>query len=173
MLHLTSNVESGKFELNLPTTLSEITKDYLLTISDTISVAEHYALVAICHRTKLIDLLMAANNKKPITTASDTLFIKANADSSNFLYNCPFGAKLITDKDQIAIYKPLNLPNNVLSIQSVLQHTYGDKDLYKQALSIKDAIYCVEVVITPIINIHGIINNGEISNNEFIKEIKD
>lgn len=173
MLHLTSSVESGKFDLNLPTMLSEITNDYLVDISDNISVAEHYALVAICHKTKLIDLLLSANNKKPITTVSDTLFIKANTRSDNFLNKCPFGAKLITDKNQIAIYNPLNLTNNVLSIQNILKHTVGDNILYSKALGMATHIYCVDLVITPIINIHGIITNKENNNNNFIKEIKD
>ena len=174
MLHLTSNVEAGKFNLNLPTSLSEISNDYLKTITDDIVIAEHYALIAISYKAKLIDLLMSANNKKSITTLTAYSFIKANVADDSFLSTIPFGTNLIVNNDQVNLYKPIPVPTNVLSIKNVLKHTVGDKALYSKAMAIHDDIYCLEFSIVPMIDILGTTNQTNESNidNEFIKPME-
>lgn len=174
MLHLTSNVEAGKFNLNLPTSLSEISNEYLKSITDDITIAEHYALIAISYKAKLIDLLMTANNKKPINTVATYSFIKANVTKDSFLSTIPVGTKLIVNDDQVNLYKPINIPTNVLSIKNILNHTVGDKVLYSKTMSIHDDIYCLEFSIVPMIDILGTTNQNNESNvdNEFIKPIE-
>lgn len=174
MLHLTSTIKDNKFELNLPTSLSEISNDYLKSITDDITIAEHYALVAICHKTKLVDLLLSASNKKPISTITNYLFIKANVDTDSFVSNIPLGTKLIVNNEQVNLYKPIKIPTNVLSIKNILDHTVGDSELYKKALSISDLCCCLEFSIVPMIDILGTTKQDIDSfvENKFIKPIK-
>lgn len=63
MLTLNVNGKRGAYELNLPTTLNEITKEYIDSVTNNIIVDANYTLIGVVYRERLSTLIIAANRK--------------------------------------------------------------------------------------------------------------
>ena len=78
MLTLNVNGTQGAFTLSLPTTLSDITKEYITNVTSHIEVDANYTVVGTVFREKLSTLILASRrNKKNSEIAVIPIFVKA------------------------------------------------------------------------------------------------
>lgn len=157
MLKLTTNGENGSFQLNLPTSLNEITPEYLKDVTKSIKIAPNYSLIGICYREEFSTILFASSSKKKnITTAVVPIFIKAGVTTSEFINSINVADKLIISASQIALGYHVNAPFNTLTIDHVLSCAKGDQNIYKDSLKYKVPCYFLEFKLVPNVDIVGV-----------------
>ena len=77
MVKFETNGKQGDAIIKLPTRIDEITPEYLKAITSHIKVADNYSLIALCHKEKLSNFVIAGrNNKGEMSTAVVPLFVK-------------------------------------------------------------------------------------------------
>ena len=64
MLTLDVNSNRGVFKLNLPTSLNEIDKSYIMEVTNHVKVDSNYTLIGVVFREKLSTLILAARKNK-------------------------------------------------------------------------------------------------------------
>lgn len=109
------------YGINIPTSITEIKKEYFETLLKDVKVAEHYSVIAICYKEKLFNCLLAISNNTDIKTSVVGLIAKSD------LYNpCD---RFITDRMSLERSIHFNIPNNVLSFNNVAEYISIDKDM--------------------------------------------
>lgn len=156
MLKFTTNGKNGSFNLNLPTSLSEITPAYLKDVTSDVLIANNYSLIAICYREAFSTVIFANNTKKKnLTTAIVPLFVKCGKNDNGFINSLNAGDKLIIAPSQIALGHHVTAPRNLITINNILSCIEGDKNIYKEALKEAKQCYFVEFKLVPNVDING------------------
>lgn len=155
-----------KFEVNgekynkiitLPTSVSEITPEYLENITTEILVADNYSLIALCHKAKLSDFILAGRSKKQqLSTQVVPLFVKRGMTNWEFSANIEVADKLLITPTAMSMGLHVNVPMNTLNIERIVAIMEEDKNIYQKALGIKDAVYFLEFKIIPNSDIQGV-----------------
>lgn len=156
MLTLELNGKEGKFLANLPTSIKEITEDYLKDVTSKVVVAPNYSLIGIVFKEKLSTIILASRSKKdnkgiPVIP----IFIKAGKCDDEFVNYINVGDKLIISNSDIMMGHHVSTPENKLTINNFLAIGEGDAELYKKAASNNEYCYFVEFKLVPNCNIHG------------------
>lgn len=157
MLKLKINGNAGKFDVNLPTDFSEITSDYLSTVTKHIDVAPEYSLVALVYREKLAVILNSSKQNKEINTAVVPIFVKAGDTDTKFIKKMRLGNVAIITGSDLAIGIHVNSPLNSLSIPNIVSICDGDNNIYKDALTNNQYCHFVEFKLVPNSAIKGIV----------------
>lgn len=174
MLEIQTNGNLGKFNIKLPTKLSEITEDYLNRVTEGIEVAPNYSLIGICYREKLSTVILSVRQrKKQIDTPVVPIFIKAGENTSDFISNINTGNRIIISGSNIALGNHVSTPNNNITINKVLEFIDGDSEIYKEAMKHNDYCYFLEFKLVPNCNIIGCYKNLNVASFEdpFISKI--
>lgn len=159
MVHYDVNGTKGKFSLNLPSNLSDITNEYLAGIGATINVADNYTLIALCYREKLSTLILSVRqNKKDISAAVVPIKVKSGNTDNTFINNISIGDKIVVSPSQLSLGHHVVSPRNVLTIENILAIVDGDDDLYKDTLN-SEYVYFVELKLIPNCDIVGCYND--------------
>lgn len=162
MLKFVTNGKNGSKSITLPTSIKEITADYLKAITDEILVADNYSLIALCHKEKLSSFILAGRNKKnQISTAVVPLFVKKGAPSKGvvntlFESNLNVGDKLIITPTDIMTGMHVRVPMNTLTVEGFLSAIEGDGYAYQNASKNPADVYFLEFKIIPNCAIQGI-----------------
>lgn len=156
MLTLNVNGTQGVFTLNLPTTLSDITKEYISNVTSHIEVDANYTAVGIVFREKLSTLILASRkNKKNSDIAAIPIFVKAGKTDSELINKLDVGEKLIIAPSDIMLGYHLSTPTNLLTINNILSIIEGDTEIYNKVIGIQESCYFIEFKLVPNCNIHG------------------
>lgn len=156
MLKFEVNSKDGKILMNLPTKLSEITPEYLSSVTSDVVIADNYSLIGILYKESLASVILANNRKqKNITTAIVPIFVKAGTTTTAYINNINCGDKIIIAPSDIAIGHHVVCPKNKITINNIISYCEGDKTAYQRALSVSEACYYLEFKIVPNCNIHG------------------
>ena len=170
MLTLNVNGKQGAFTLNLPTTLTDITEEYINNVTSHIEVDANYTVIGVVFREKLSTLALAARkNKKNSDIAVIPIFVKAGKTDSEFINNLSIGEKLIISPSDIMLGYHISSPRNLLTINTILDIMEGDTEVYNKLIGIQEQCYFIEFKLIPNCNIHGAyksVNNGY--NNPFV-----
>ena len=170
MLTLNVNGKQGAFTLNLPTTLTDITEEYIYNVTSHIEVDANYTVIGVVFREKLSTLALAARkNKKNSDIAVIPIFVKAGKTDSEFINNLSIREKLIISPSDIMLGYHISAPRNLLTINTILDIMEGDTEVYNKLIGIQEQCYFIEFKLIPNCNIHGAyksINNGY--NNPFV-----
>ena len=170
MLTLNVNGKQGAFTLNLPTTLTDITEEYIYNVTSHIEVDANYTVVGVIFREKLSTLALAARkNKKNSDIAVIPIFVKAGKTDSEFINNLSIREKLIISPSDIMLGYHISAPRNLLTINTILDIMEGDTEVYNKLIGIQEQCYFIEFKLIPNCNIHGAykrVNNGY--NNPFV-----
>ena len=157
MLKFEINGKNGTFELNLPTSLNEITPEYLKDVTSTIQVADNYSLIGICYREAFSTVIFPNNTKKKnLTTAVVPLFVKCGKSDNDFINNINTGDKLIIAPSQIALGHHVNAPRNLITINNILNCINGDTKIYQETLKTSEQCYFLEFKLVPNVDINGV-----------------
>ena len=156
MLTLTTNNVRGVHELNLPTSLNEIDESYIAEITSHVKVDANYTLVGLIYREKLSTLILAATrNKKKSDIAVIPIFVKAGESNSKFINSLNIKDKLIIAPSDIMMGYHISAPNNLLTINIILDLIEGDRVANQKFMSINEQCYFIEFKLVPNCNIHG------------------
>ena len=160
MLTLNVNGTQGAFTLNLPTTLSDITKEYITNVTSHIEVDANYTVVGVVFREKLSTLILASRkNKKNSDIAAIPIFVKAGKTDSDLINKLDVGEKLIISPSDIMLGHHLSAPANLLTINTILNIMEGDTEVYNKVIGIQEYCYFIEFKLVPNCNIHGAYKN--------------
>lgn len=163
MLEFNVNGNQGEFQVKLPTSLSELTPDYLTTVTKGINVAPNYSLVGLCYREKLSTIILSIRQrKKQIDTPVVPIFIKTGAVNDYFIESINIGNKLIIPGSDLAIGNHVSTPKNLITINNILELVEGDKDIYQEALANNEYCYFLEFKIVPNCAIKGYYNHMDV-----------
>lgn len=156
MLTLNVNGTQGAFTLNLPTTLSDITKEYITNVTSHIEVDANYTAIGIVFREKLSTLVLdSRKNKKNSDIAAIPIFVKAGKTDSELINKLDVGEKLIIAPSDIMLGHHLSTPTNLLTINNILSIIEGDTEIYNKVIGIQESCYFIEFKLVPNCNIHG------------------
>ena len=149
------NGNLGKFVLNLPESLSEISNDYFKQCTDFVNPAPDYALIAIVYKDSLSLVLTAAKKKQPVNAAIIPIFIKAGESNSEFVNNLKLGEKVVIAGSDLSMGHHINSPYNKITPTNIVAVCDGDKEIYKNAMLVDKPICLVEFKLVPTCAIHG------------------
>ena len=156
MLTLDVNSNRGVFKLNLPTSLNEIDESYIEEVTSHVKVDANYTLVGLIYREKLSTLVLAATrNKKKSDIAVIPIFVKAGESDSKFINSLNIKDKLIIAPSDIMMGYHISTPNNLLTINIILDLIEGDPVANQKFMSINEQCYFIEFKLVPNCNIHG------------------
>ena len=156
MLTLNVNGTRGAFTLNLPTTLSDITKEYISNVTSHIEVDANYTIVGVVFREKLSTLILASyKNKKNSNITAIPIFVKAGKTDSELINKLDVGEKLIIAPSDIMLGHHLSAPTNLLTINTILNIMEGDTEIYNKVIGMQEQCYFIEFKLVPNCSIHG------------------
>lgn len=128
MITVLSNNGNG---INFPTNVNEITGSDLESINERYNVNKYFAVVAICQRIKLFDLVTSINTKKVHECPVTCLLAKVNKEE--FKLGEP-GDICIIERSDIERGYHLNNPTSI-SVQSVTNFFNNNPDLRKSFIN--------------------------------------
>lgn len=174
MLTLEVNNKQGVFELNLPTSIDEIKESYIKEVTNHVKVAANYTLIGIVFREKLSTLVLAARERKKNSDISVVpIFVKAGETDSKLINSLNVRDKLLISASDIMLGYHVSTPNNLITINSILDLINGDPKVYNQLMASKELCYFIEFKLVPNCNIHGAYEQNDMSDfeNPFVKKI--
>ena len=176
MLTLKTNNVRGIYELNLPTSLDEIDESYITEVTSHVKVDANYTLVGLIYREKLSTLILAATrNKKKSDVAVIPVFVKTGKTDSELINNLKIRDKLIVSASDIMMGYHISAPNNLLTINTILNLLEGDAESYTKLLGNNEQCYFIEFKLIPNCNIHGAYSETNVEDfvNPFVTKISD
>lgn len=176
MLTFDVNSKRGVFKFNLPTSLNEITESYIEEVTEYVKVDANYTLIGIVFKEKLSTLILASRrNKKNSDIPVIPIFVKAGETDSKFINNLKTRDKLIISASDIMMGYHISAPNNLLTINTILDLVEGDTEFYNKAMSNQEECYFIEFKLIPNCNIHGSYGETNVAEfvNPFVTKISD
>ena len=176
MLTLDVNSNRGVFKMNLPTSLNEIDESYIAEVTDHIKVDANYTLIGVVFRERLSTLILAARkNKKNSDIPVIPVFVKAGKTDSELINNLKIRDKLIVSASDIMMGYHISAPNNLLTINTILNLLEGDAESYTKLLGNNEQCYFIEFKLIPNCNIHGAYSETNVAGfvNPFVTKISD
>ena len=156
--------------MNLPTKLSEITKDYLLQVTNEIQPAPYYCVVAMVYRWQLGLITSAAKKKKDLSTAVVPIYVKSNlpedasAETKELFNKMMCGDKIIIGSTSLELGNHLSCPKNFITIDNIVRIYNADNDFAKGTIYDRNYYYFVDFKLVAASEIRGFYakqpNNG-------------
>ena len=174
MLTLDVNSNRGVFKLNLPTSLNEIDKSYIMEVTNHVKVDSNYTLIGVVFREKLSTLILAARkNKKNSDIPVIPVFVKAGKTNSELINGLKVRDKLLISASDIMMGYHVSAPNNLLTINTILELIEGDITTYNKLIGSNEYCYFIEFKLVPNCNIHGAYSatDGAGFENPFVKKL--
>ena len=149
------NGKAGSYVINLPQSLKEIGTEYLSNCTKFINPAPNYAVVAIVYKDSLSLVLTAAKKKTPVNTAVIPVFIKAGYSDSEFIKSIKLGDRVVVSGSDLSIGHHINSPYNKITPSTISIICDGDKDIYRESMTMQEPVCFVEFKLIPISAIHA------------------
>lgn len=149
------------FVMNLPTSLKEITEDYLLGVTSKIRIAPYHVIVALVYRCKLPEIISTAKKKKDLATAIVPLFVScsvpedAGKETVEMFNSMSCGDKLIIAGTDIERGHHLVCPKNFITIDRIIQIYNSDMNFAKGVMIDQNYYYFIDFKLVPITDIKG------------------
>lgn len=122
-----------KYHFHFPTSLDEITADYLNDVTSNVHIAANYSLVGIVYHEKLFDLIIARKQaKKSFSAGVVPIFIRAGETDSKFIKSATCKDKIITQSINLNLSYHVAAPQNTLSIDYFMRAIDGDPNLSRR-----------------------------------------
>lgn len=153
MIEFEVNGKRGKHVISLPTSLKEITSDYLLEVTKDVALPEHYSLIGVCYREKLSTIIMNARQNKNMTTAVVPVFIKSGTEDFTLALSAE---KIIVSSSQLSLGYHVTCPKNNININNFVSYIEGDGYAYQNAIKANEYVYFLEFKIIPNSDIVGV-----------------
>lgn len=163
MLKFQLNGKLGNYNISLPTSLNEVSEDYLTNLANRIKIGDNYSLIGIAYHESLPNVLMMNSSKKlGATTTAVPLFIGAGKTDDEFINSLKPGDRIIIAGSDVALGHHVNCQDNKITIGNVLALAEGDNNAYIKATAatkeVNAACYFLELKLVPNCAIHGAYN---------------
>ena len=149
------NGKNGSYVINLPQSLEELGTEYLSKCTDFINPAPNYAVVAVVYKDLLSLVLTAAKKKTPVNTAVIPVFIKAGENDSEFIKSINLGDRVVVSGSDLSIGHHISSPYNKITPSYISLICDGDKDIYRDSMTMQEPVCFVEFKLVPISAIHA------------------
>ena len=149
------NGKAGSYVINLPQSLKEIGTEYLSYCTKFINPAPNYAVVAVVYKDLLSLVLTAAKKKTPVNAAVIPVFIKAGDSDSEFIKSIKLGDRIVVSASDLSIGHHIASPYNKITPSTVYVICDGDKDIYRESMTMQEPVCFVEFKLVPISAIHA------------------
>ncbi|AXF52145.1 MAG: hypothetical protein [crAssphage sp. isolate ctcc615] len=164
MVHLNVKGKNGEFNVNLPTSIDEITKEYIADVTSAINIAPNYSLIGTIFREKLSTIILSAKrNNKDASVSVIPVFVKCGETDDTFIQNLNIKDKLIVSASDIMLGHHVSTPNNLLTINTLMEIIDGDRDIYQKVNANSEYCYFIEFKLIPNCNIHGAYDNKKVN----------
>lgn len=175
MLTIKTSGGAGQYKLDLPTSINEITEEYIKDVTEHVNIAPHYTIVGLIYREKLSTLAMSARKKAPKDIAVIPIFVKAGPSDSEFINSLHCKDKLIIGSSDLMMGYHISAPNNLLTLDTFSNLISGDLNFYNEAINNKEYCHFIEFKLIPNCNIHGAYNQPKVAEfvNPYITKISD
>lgn len=141
MKEFTVKLEKLEVKFNFPTSLKELSSDYLREVTDGITVAPNYSLIGIIYHERLANLIITCKNrKKNASIGVVPIFIKAGNGEPSIVDNAKIGQKVLISNSQLQLAYQCAAPANKLTLDyfaSVVDAS-TDTELYQKAVRDED-----------------------------------
>lgn len=149
------NGKAGSYTINLPQSLKEIGTEYLSDCTKFINPAPNYAVVAVVYEDLLSLVLTSAKKKTPVNIAVTPVFVKAGDNDSEFIKSINLGDRVVVSGSDLSIGHHINSPYNKITPSTISIICEGDKDIYRESMTIQEPVCFVEFKLVPISTIHA------------------
>ena len=149
------NGKAGSYVINLPQSLEEIGTEYLSDCTNFINPASNYAVVAVVYKDLLSLVLTAAKKKTSVNTAVIPVFVKAGDNDSEFIKSIKLGDRVVVSASDLSIGHHIASPYNKITPSTVYVICDGDKDIYRESMTMQEPVCFVEFKLVPISAIHA------------------
>lgn len=149
------------FTMNLPTSLSEITEEYLIGVTKDIQIAPYHTVVALVYRCKLPEIISTAKKKRDLATAIVPLYVSslvpdnAGVETVDMFKKINCGDKLIIAGTDLERGYHLVCPKNFITIDNVVRIYNNDMNFAKGVMIDQNYYYFVDFKLVPITDIKG------------------
>lgn len=171
---------SSEFLMNLPTKISEITSDYLLSVTEDITIAPYHAIVAAIYRCKLPEVISTSKKSRAMAIAIVPIFVKCDVPNDNdynlnVYKNIKCGDKIVIAGTDLERGYQLSVPKNFITIENIIKIYNHDKEFAKGLMADQNYYYFVDFKLVPINDIKGFYEPSNITTyvNPFVSVIKD
>ncbi len=156
MLTLKVNGIRGEYNVNIPTNINEITKEYIYNVTEHVKVAPNYTLIGTIFREKLSTIILSARNRKKDASVSVIpIYVKHGETNDDFIINLEPKEKLVISPSDIMMGFHVSVPNNLLTINTIMDLIEGDVNIFQKTKNNNDYCYFIEFKLIPNCNIHG------------------
>lgn len=150
--------EEKRVTFNFPTSLSEISVDYLKSITDQIKIAPHYSLVGIVYHEPLGHIILGRKQaRKNLTAAVVPIFIKAGETDSSFIQSMNCKDKIVIPSSQLSLGYHVATPKNTLSLDYFIRILDNDNTVAARYANNygKEECFFIEFKLVPNVDIIG------------------
>lgn len=169
MNSITVNTEKGKVILNLPTSIEDITAEYLKEVTEHIKVAPEYSLVALVYSTNITEVLNMKNVSANVAVVP--MFVKAGKTDSEFINGINTKDILTITSGNLSLAIHVSNSYNQLSINKVVSLMEKDNNVRKTSFADKNIYRFVEFKLVPNCNINAVIGIHNSIKVDYITEI--
>ena len=152
---------SNGFKMNLPTSLNEITENYLNGVTSHIRIAPYHCIVALIYRCKLPEIISTARKKKDLATAVVPLYVSSNVtlniekETFNMFGAMKSGDKLIIAGTDLERGYQLTCPKNFITIDNIVRIYNSDNNFAKGVMTDQNYYYFIDFKLVPINDVKG------------------
>ena len=150
--------ENRVYDFKFPTSLSEITAEYLDNVTANVVVADNYTLVGIVYHETLGSVILARKqSKKTITSGVVPIFIKAGNTDNGFIKSAKCKDKLIIASSQLSLGHHVAAPANTISLDYFIKTLDKDNTVAKRYNNTygQEECYFIEFKLVPNCDIVG------------------
>ena len=126
----------GNVKFEFPTTIDEISDEYLQDITKHISIANDYTLVGLVYHDRLSNVILTIrNNKKKAQFGVNPIFIASGKTDSELINNAKLKQKVLITSSQLSLGVQVATPNKLnLDYFGACIVNSVEKDLYEREL---------------------------------------
>lgn len=175
-------IKSSKkaYGIMIPTSMDEITPDFLKTITSNIKLPKHYCIIGLCLKTKLFDIAtVIGSNNKDLNVFVNPILCKINNEDIETV-NANVGDKIIVSRTNIEMGDHIAIPITI-SNSNIKRYLYEDEELRKAIITKNKnntidknnddivftsdcpSIIVMEFKIIPVVDIKASIDNTPVS----------
>lgn len=156
-------VTDGKqdFAFRLPTKISEITGEYLKAVTEHITIAPYYAVIATVYRAKLPEVISSNKKSKAMAVSITPLFVKANLPletekpTFDMISTINSSDRIIIAGADIERGYQLSTPRNMITLDNVIKIYNHDNAFAKEVMIDQNYYFFVDFKMVPITDIKG------------------
>ena len=149
------NGKAGSYFMELPQSLEEVGTKYLDDCTKFINPAPNYAVIAVVYKDLLYLVITASKKKTPVNAAVIPVIVKTGDSDSEFIKSINLGDRVVVAASDLSIGHHISSPYNKITPSIIASICDGDKDIYREAMTMQELVCFVEFKLVPISAIHA------------------